>query len=68
MRPTSRNNYAHIYMDISEYNGNYKSNKYNGCTHKKEKAIQTKTLTTVSKSQKKTTKRGRKEKISKRAI
>ena len=55
-------------MDISEYNGNYKSNKYNGCTHKKEKAIQTKTLTTVSKSQKKTTKRGRKEKISKRAI
>ena len=40
-RPATRNNSAHIQMVISKYNGNHKSNNYNGHTHKKERANQT---------------------------
>ena len=41
-RPARRKNSAHIYMHVSKYNGNHKSNNYNGLTHKKEKKEQVK--------------------------
>ena len=67
-RPARRKNSAHIYMHVSKYNGNHKSNNYNGLTHKKRKTKSNITLKMVSKLQEKTTKRGTEEKRPKIAI
>ena len=49
-------------MVISKYNGNHKSNNYNGHTHLKKKKKQAKhNIKMASKSQEKTTKRAREE-------
>ena len=50
---------AHIQMAISKYNGKYKLNNYNGHTEKRKSKPN---ITKNSKSQEKTTKRGREEK------
>ena len=42
LRPETRNNSTHIQMVIPKYNGNHKSNNYNGHTHKGRKSKQKK--------------------------